>query len=293
MCDKRRVVGIAALVMVTLFWGMTFTVIKGALDDAAVSLFLGQRFLLAFGMLLLAKPFAKNALNVYTLGRGIFLGLSVVAGYGLQTVALLFTTASKTAFLTGLNVVWVPVIAALFFKKRLEKAKCVGMALAVLGIYLLCGLAGASDFSTVSKGDFYALASAVFFALHILYTGRYAGRCDSYWLAVIQLGTIGAIFGGISLFKGYPLFTWNPEVAWALLLCSFLATVLPFLIQTIVQKWVSPTDTALTFCLEPVFAACFAWALAGEAMGATEFGGAALILTGMIVSEVWPNKKRV
>ena len=285
MKEKQRMLGIAALGLVALFWGMTFIVIKDALGDAAVSLFLGQRFLLAFLMLLLARPIAKEPLSSYTLGRGVLLGLSVVAGYGLQTVALLFTTASKTAFLTALNVVWVPVLALPLFGRKLEMTKIAGMLFAVFGIYLMCGLMGSGSFSSVNKGDLYALVCAVFFALHILYTGRYAARCDSYWLALVQLGTIGVIFGGIALFKGYPLFSWNAEVAWALLLCSFLATVLPFVIQTVVQKWVSPTDTALTFCLEPVFAAGFAWVVGGEAMGIMEFAGAGLILAGMIVSE--------
>lgn len=292
MNSNKRIVGIGGLVLVAFFWGMTFTVIKGALDDVAVSLFLAQRFLLAFFILLLARPLSKQSLDIYTLGRGGLLGLQVVAGYALQTVALLHTTASNTAFLTGLNVVWVPILAVPLFKRRLEPAKAVGALLSVGGIYLMCGLMGKGGFGPVNRGDTYALACAVFFALHILYTGRYAARCDSYWLAVVQLGTIGGIFGVTALVKGYPLFSWNPKIAGALILCSFFATVLPFLIQTIVQKWVSPSDTALIFCLEPVFAALFAWGLAGEAMGRMEFWGAGLILTGMVVSETWKSRKK-
>jgi len=292
MNSNKRIVGIGGLVLVAFFWGMTFTVIKGALDDVAVSLFLAQRFLLAFFILLLARPLSKQSLDIYTLGRGGLLGLQVVAGYALQTVALLHTTASNTAFLTGLNVVWVPILAVPLFKRRLEPAKAVGALLSVGGIYLMCGLMGKGGFGPVNRGDTYALACAVFFALHILYTGRYAARCDSYWLAVVQLGTIGGIFGVTALVKGDPLFSWNPKIAGALILCSFFATVLPFLIQTIVQKWVSPSDTALIFCLEPVFAALFAWGLAGEAMGRMEFWGAGLILTGMVVSETWKSRKK-
>lgn len=292
MNSNTRIVGIGGLVLVAFFWGMTFTVIKGALDDVAVSLFLAQRFLLAFFILLLARPLSKQSLDIYTLGRGGLLGLQVVAGYALQTVALLYTTASNTAFLTGLNVVWVPILAVPLFKRRLEPAKAVGAFLSVGGIYLMCGLLGKGGFGPLNRGDTYALACAVFFALHILYTGRYAARCDSYWLAVVQLGTIGGIFGVTALVKGYPLFSWNPNIAGALILCSFFATVLPFLIQTIVQKWVSPSDTALIFCLEPVFAALFAWGLAGEAMGRMEFWGAGLILTGMVVSETWTSRKK-
>ncbi|VVS92599.1 DMT family transporter [Desulfoluna spongiiphila] len=287
MNGNKRLVGIGGLVLVAFFWGMTFTVIKGALDDVSVSFFLAQRFLLAFGLLFLARPLAKAPLTPYTLGRGMLLGGLVVAGYGLQTVALIDTTASNTAFLTGLNVVWVPILAVPLFKRRLEAPKAVGAVLAVGGIYLMCGLLGGEGIGHVNRGDLYALSCSLFFALHILYTGRYAGRCDSYWLAVVQLGTIGVIFGATALAKGQPLFSWKPEIAVALLLCSFLATVLPFLIQTTVQKWVSPSDTALIFCLEPVFAAMFAWALAGEAMGRMEFWGAALILFGMVVSETW------
>jgi len=292
MNGNKRLVSIGGLVLVAFFWGMTFTVIKGVLDDVPVSFFLAQRFLLAFGLLFLVRPLAKASLNSYTLGRGMLLGGLVVAGYALQTVALIDTTASNTAFLTGLNVVLVPILAVPLFKRRLEVPKAVGAVLAVGGIYLMCGIVGNNGSGVMNQGDVCALACSVFFALHILYTGRYAGRCDSYWLAVVQLATIGGIFGVTALVKGYPLFSWKPEIAGALLLCSFLATVLPFLIQSTVQKWVSPSDTALIFCLEPVFAAFFAWGLAGEAMGRMEFWGAALILLGMVVSETWKKGGR-
>lgn len=293
MNNRKRLLGMGGLVLVAFFWGVTFIVIKGALDDVPVSFFLAQRFLLAFVLLLLARPLVKASPDSYTLGRGALLGLLVVAGYGLQTVALIHTTASNTAFLTGLNVVWVPILAVPLFKRRLELPKAVGAALAVGGIYFMCGLMGKTGGGTMNRGDLYALACAVFFALHILYMGRYAARCDSYWLAVAQLGTIGGIFGVTALAKGYPLFSFRPEIAGALLICSFFATVLPFLIQTTVQKWVSASDTALIFCLEPVFAALFAWVLAGEAMGRMEYWGAALIFFGMVVSETWkPRGKR-
>lgn len=217
----------------------------------------------------------------------------MVAGYALQTVALIHTTASHTAFLTGLNVVWVPLLAVPLFRKRLGLPKALGAMISVGGIYLMCGLMGKGGLGPLNRGDMYALICSLFFALHILYMGRYANRCDSYWLAVVQLGTIGTVFGVTALAKGYPLFTWNPRVAWALILCSFLATVLPFVIQTTVQKWVSASDTALIFCLEPVFAAFFAWGLAGEAMGPVEFWGAGLILMGIVVAEAWkPGRKR-
>jgi len=292
MNGNKRLVGMAGLVLVAFFWGMTFTVIKEALDDVPVAFFLAQRFLLAFGLLFVARPLAKAPLNAYTLGRGVLLGGLVVMGYALQTVALIDTTASNTAFLTGLNVVWVPILAVPLLKRRLEAPKAVGAVLAVGGIYLMCGLLGGEGLAHVNRGDLLALACSVFFALHILYTGRYASRCDSYWLAVVQLGTIGVLCGGAALAKGQPLFSWKPEIAVALILCSFLATVLPFLIQTTVQKWVSPSDTALIFCLEPVFAALFAWVLAGEAMGRMEYGGAALILLGMVVSERWKGGRK-
>lgn len=290
---NKRFWGGCALVLVAFFWGMTFTVIKGALDDTAVSLFLAQRFLLAFFFLLLGYPLLKKPLTLYTAGRGGLLGLLVVAGYALQTVALLYTTASHTAFLTGLNVMWVPLLAVPLFRKKLGLPKALGVVISVGGIYLMCGLMDKGGLGPLNRGDMYSLSCSLFFALHILYMGRYANRCDTYWLAVVQLGTIGTVFGVTAVAKGYPLFSWNPDVAWALILCSFFATVLPFLIQTTVQKWVSPSDTALIFCLEPVFAAFFAWGIAGEAMGAIEFWGAGFILLGMVVAEAWkPGHKR-
>ncbi len=293
MMGNKRCVGICGLAFVAFCWGMTFTVVKDALHDVSVSQFMAQRFLLAFFLLLLARPLSKAPLDLYTTGRGVILGLQVVLGYALQTVALIYTTASNAAFLTGLNVVWVSILAVPLFRRPLELPKAVGALVSVAGIYGMCGLMESGGQGALNRGDLYALICALFFALHILYTGRYASRCDAYWLAVVQLGTIGGVFGVTAVVKGYPLLFWNPEVAWALILCAFFATVLPFFIQTMVQKWVSPSDTALIFCLEPVFAAFFAWALAGEAMGGMAFLGAGLILLGMVISEVWhPGSKR-
>lgn len=274
------------LLTTTFFWGVTFTVVKQAVESVDVFVFLAQRFILAFILILPISAIKGRQLNRRTVRQGCFMGLFLFGAYAFQTVALQYTSASNTAFLTGLNVVMVPVIASLILRHRIAMPIKIAVALSVAGLFLLCGN-GTLDFNA---GDVLAAACAICVSLHLIYTGEFARTSDFYWLTAIQLGMVAMLSSVFALARGKQVLIWYPHLLWTLLVCAVIATVFAFLVQTSMQRYISHTKTALIFCTEPVFAAIYAWFAINERLGLYGIAGALLILTGMVVSIV-PEKE--
>jgi drug/metabolite transporter (DMT)-like permease len=132
---------------------------------------------------------------------------------------------------------------------------------------------------------------AVCVALHIICTGRYARHNDIYWLTAIQIGTVALLSVIIALWQKDRIFVWHPEILWPLIICVLFATIFAFLVQTSMQRITSPTHTALIFCMEPVFAALYAYVTIDERLGLKGLIGAILIFGGMLLAQVsMPDK---
>jgi drug/metabolite transporter (DMT)-like permease len=271
------------LILTTFFWGVTFVVVKDAVSQVDVFIFLAQRFIAASCILLLLCPFLKRPIDGKTLLKGCVLGVMLFGGFAFQTMALQYTSASNTAFLTGLNVVFVPILSAVIFRKTIAAKSLAGAVLAFIGLYLLCATGTSWSFN---KGDMLSLICSVCIAVHIIYTGKYARSYDVYWLTTIQLGVIGLLSLIIAYFTGHDALAWYPEIRDALIICVLFATIFAFSVQTGMQQFISPSSTALIFCLEPVFAAVCAYFLIDENIGVNGLIGAGLILLGMILSEI-------
>lgn len=271
------------LILTTFFWGITFVVVKDAVNQVDVFVFLAQRFIAASFILLLLWPFLKRRIDWKTLLRGSVLGVMLFGGFALQTLALLYTSASNTAFLTGLNVIFVPLLYAIIFRKAIAAKSLAGAVLAFIGLYLLCATGTSWSYN---RGDLLGFACSICIAIHIIYTGKYARECDIYWLTTIQLGVIGLMSLLIAYVTGHDALAWYPEIRNALIICVLFATIFAFLVQTSMQQFISPSSTALIFCLEPVFAAICAYFLIDENIGVNGLIGAGLILAGMILSEI-------
>ncbi|MBW6485592.1 MAG: DMT family transporter [Syntrophobacterales bacterium] len=279
----QRLMADFLLVMTAFFWGITFVVVKEAIRSTGVFVFLSQRFTLAAILmaaicLLLRRPF-----KIELLPRGAIMGFFLFGGYAFQTAALLYTSASNAAFLTGLNVLLLPILGTFFYGYHVSRYTFLGVLLAAVGLYLLSTQGGTLN---PNKGDLLAGICAVSVALHVIYTGKYAGSGDVFWLTAIQLGVVALLSALVSAFIGDRILVWHQEIAWALAITVIFATVFAFLVQTSMQRFTSPTRTALIFCLEPVFAAIYAYYAAGERLGMPGFVGALMILAGMILSEI-------
>jgi drug/metabolite transporter (DMT)-like permease len=277
----RRAKAELLLVLVTLIWGSTFVVVKEALADASPLPFLGIRFTLAGILLFLVM--GRGLGERQALGPGFLLGVFLFAGYLCQTTGLLYTTPSKSAFITGFAVILVPFLQALH-GFRLRAATIAGALLGLAGIYFLVLPSGVH---AVNRGDVLTLFGAVSFAVHIVLVGSYTRRFSFRHLVPVQILVVGLLAAAaLPLNLDFRLH-WTAGLISALLLTAVLATGFAFSVQNWAQQFTPPAHTALIFALEPVFAALTSRLVLGERLGGKVFMGSALILAGMVISEIW------
>ncbi len=269
------------LVTVTMVWGCTFVVVKEALTLASPLPFLAVRFTLAG--LVLALVLAPGRVGRGALSAGVILGVFLFGGYFFQTWGLVYTTPSKCAFITGFGVILVPFIQV-FQGLRLRGATVAGALLGFAGIYFLVLPSG---LGSVNRGDALTLAGALSFALHIVLVGGYTRRHSFRQLVPAQVLTAGALATLALPFGGELRMEWSPGLVAAVLVTALLATGFAFSVQNWAQQFTPPAHTALIFALEPVFAALTSRLVLDEHLGAKAILGSALILGGMVVSELW------
>jgi len=271
------------LLATTCFWGGTFSIVKGAIAHVEVFVFLSQRFTGAFVILLLIASRGGRRPDRATLARGAALGAALLPIYALQTLALRFTSASNAAFLSGLGVVIVPVLASLLLHERTRAALWAAVGLAAAGLLLLT--TGGSWDATFNPGDLLSVACAVCIAGYLILSGRFAPRSDSAWLATVQIGVVALGSLAVAAVNGETVLVWRDDLFGPLVYCILLATVFAFLAQMAAQQVLSPASTAFIICLEPVFAALWSAIADGERLSASGYAGAVLTLAAMLLGE--------
>jgi drug/metabolite transporter (DMT)-like permease len=270
-----------ALIGVAVIWGLTFVTVKNAIILLPPFSFNFYRFSLAtLVMLLFAMPQWKK-LNQSTVKAGLVLGFFVFAGYSFQTVGLLYTSASNAGFITGLSVVFVPLIGIFLSRQFPGTGVIFGAVCATVGLAFL----SAGDLHRFNAGDILILFCAVAFALHIIFVGKYSPHHSTVWLVTWQIAAVAVLSGISALFFEPGVTQFVPAVWPALIITALLATCLAFFLQNYMQRLTSPSHTAIIFTTEPVFAAVFAVWLLQETLHIRAFWGGALILTGMLFSE--------
>jgi drug/metabolite transporter (DMT)-like permease len=281
------------LLLVAFVWGTTFVIVQKAIAFLEPYSFNTVRFFIAAILLLFIIYFFKRSSfrefkNKNLLKSGTILGFWLFLGYGFQTVGLLYTTSSKAGFITGLSVVLVPLFSYVLLKQKLNWQIGFSSLLAVAGLYLLT----IHNSFSLNIGDGYVLLCAVSFALHIVFTGKFAKSFNALCLTVLQLFTVSFLSFITAFFteQWQEIFAVNmllqSEVITALLITSLFATALAFLAQTYFQSFTTPARVALIFAMEPVFAAITAFIVLNERLGSKALIGCILILFGMILSEL-------
>jgi drug/metabolite transporter (DMT)-like permease len=281
------------LVLITLIWGSNFVVIKNALADVSPLFFNAVRMSLA--AVVLAAIFYRELprLTAGALRAGCLVGLFLFLGSELQTMGLKYTTPSKSAFLTGVSVVLVPVLLAVFWKRGINRWTSVGVVLAFVGLYLLTVPASAGaglNLRSMNRGDLLTLGAAVVFAFHIIFVEHaiHAHSTQSQrWqqVTVIQVAVTALLMVITTSFAETVYVTWSPRVLWGIGITGFLSLALAFAIQAWAQQFTPATHTALIFSLEPVFAWLTSFIFLGERLGGRSGLGAACILAGLLISE--------
>jgi drug/metabolite transporter (DMT)-like permease len=209
-------------------------------------------------------------------------------GYEFQTAGLLYTSASKSAFVTGISVVLVPLFLAVFWRRHVNRYTLAGVGAACIGLYLLCvPPAQGPGLAALNRGDLLTLGCAIAFAFQIIVVGRSAQHYGFAHLVPVEIAVCALwMLISIPLAERHGFIRFTPAMLGALAITALLATVACFVVQAWAQRFTPPTHAALIFSLEPVFAGITSYFLIGERLGQRSLLGAALILVGVLASEL-------
>lgn len=271
------------LLLVSLIWGGTFPVIKSAVANIDPYTFVAIRFVIAsilFLIFILKKnPIGDQKLIVY----GLILGTLNAITYTTQTIGLKFISSSRSAFITGVCVVMVPVFAIVF---KIEKFSVINIFAAILCLYGLYILTG-SDIAHMSYGDGLTLICATGAALQIIYLQYISARHPDYKLICFyQILFTAPLPAIIALHTGQFTGILHPAVIFAFFYCVVFATITTLYLQTKYQKYTTATSAALIFSLEPVFATLLSIMLFGEVITRNIIIGGAVMLASVILPEL-------
>jgi drug/metabolite transporter (DMT)-like permease len=297
----KKYIGEIALLFNTLIWGGTFALIKNAFNDISPLLFLGLRFSIAA---LIFLPFVYASVkktNKQTLLAGSVLGFFYFAGFTAQSLGLNLTTATKSGFITGTFVVFIPILQLIIEKRKPKWFNIVSVLLVLVGLILLSSKVKntfhflkqlGADFNI---GDLLTLLCALLFAFQVVYVDVFTKKYDYLPMVFIQLLLTGA--GGFVLSFVFSFtsletirFTLNTTVVTAILYTAIFASIIATVIQLKFQKFVTPTKAGIIFSIEPIFAAIFAYFLLSEKISNFGLIGCVLIFIGLIVSELFSVK---
>ena len=286
IADKKTVLADISLVFVALFWGSNFVIIKQALDVIHPFTYLGIRFIIA--ALLLAPFFWKRLARapVRDYLDGCLIGLFLFGGFAFQTVGLLYTTPANSGFITNTAVIIVPFLYFLVTRRSPGWWAYVGGLLAASGLYLL----SANEVAGLGIGDALTLVCAFLFAGHLVAIGIFVQRSDAIVLAVTQIAFTGvASMTAALIFEPTALMLHQPPAIWgAILYAVVFCTIGAFVTQTYAQRFTPPTHASLILSLEAAFAGLFSYLFWDEIFTMQKLIGAALILAGILTTELRP-----
>jgi len=281
MKNKKRLAQIL-LVFVTLIWGATFIMVKDALNDAGPFAFGTLRFTIAGILTLVIVNKSIFTLTKTEIIGGLICGFCLFCGYAFQNFGLMQTSASKSAFITSVSVLMVPIILYLFNIQKIKMKVWFAVVLATIGLYFLLDPRG----GMMNWGDILTFGCALGFAVHIIFQGYYVKknvRVLPFFLVQAWV-VVGLSFINSLLFE--PIFAiWSPRLISALLVTGIAATFIAILIMIWAQQILNPSETAIIFAMEPVFASLFAIVFAGEVLGVWGYIGGALVVLAVAYGE--------
>lgn len=302
MTRRRASLADMALLGNAIIWGSTFTLMKAMIRSISPIFLLGLRFTLATVALVVFFRFRGARLtggwpaDAHRTRRkvrwwpGALIGTFLFCGYVFQTQGLRYTSAPKSAFLTGLSSAMVPLLAALVYKTRPQFSEVVGVMVATAGLGLMT-LEGA--IGSIGRGDLLTLLGAIGYAAHIVALGHFSEHMSFELLSVMQVGSAAVLSFACCWWMEKPYAEWRPVVVCGILITGFLATALAFTVQAWAQQFTTSTRTALIYMLEPVFAWTTSYLLVGEGLTRRAAVGAVLILGGVLLVEMKPLNPRL
>ena len=286
MTTPRRIELLATvgLLALTAVWGSTFVMIKDVVGRMPVADFLAVRFVVAALAMLLLFPRQVGRLNGRQWRRGLLLGGIYGAGQLLQTWGLALIAPSVSGFVTGMYVVFTPILATMLLRQRMPVAVWIAVLLATAGLALLA-LHGVS----INLGVWLTLASAVMYALHIVWLGQWSQTDEAFGLSAVQMIAIAVVCLLATLPQG-PVLPPDGRAWLAVLYMALVAGAAAMLMQTWAQAHLPATRAAIVMTTEPVFAAGFAVAFGTDVLSWRMLVGGALVLAAMYMVELMPRR---
>jgi len=281
---KIKVFLYLGLLATTAVWGGAFLVMKDSLVRQDVYSFLASRFILAAAFMFIYKPKSLTGLDRKFVKRAILIGILLCSGFIFQTFGLTQTTVSNTGFITGLYLVFTPLISWLILKREIFKVQWLAVLVATIGLYLI-----SFNGISVGIGEILVLISALLFAGQIVALGEWSDGENTYALTLIQILVSAIIFFALSLKDGFQL---PPDNAvWsAVFYTAFFATFLGFLIQTKAQSVMSATVAGVLLAMETPFALFFGLYFDNDPITFRIISGGTLVLIAMALV-IWSDSK--
>lgn len=282
---RIRTLAMLGLLAMTAVWGSTFVLIKDVVARMPVADFLAVRFAVAALAMLVLFPRQVGRLGRAQVLRGLLLGAIYGAGQLLQTWGLSLIAPSVSGFVTGMYVVFTPILATVLLRQRMAGAVwlAVGMATAGLALLSLNGL-------SVDPGVWLTLASAALYALHIVALGQWSRADDAFGLSAVQMVAIAAVCLLATAPHGGPTLPPDRAAWYGVLYMALIAGAGAMLMQTWAQAHLPAARAAIVMTTEPVFAAAFAVALGSDALTWRMLAGGALVLAAMYLVELMPRR---
>jgi drug/metabolite transporter (DMT)-like permease len=248
---KSRNMLYLAMLGAAAVWGGSFVIMKDSLEKQDVFSFLASRFILASILMFMYRPTALRGLSKRFVLRGIFAGILLGSGYIFQTFGLTNTTVSNTGFITGLYLVFTPLISLIVLRRHVIRIQWLAVLLAFIGLFLI-----SYNGVSLGRGETLVLISAMLYGAHFVALGEWSDGGNTYALTLIQIATLGVMASLFTIKDGFQLPP-DSSVWLAVLFTAFFATFLAFLVQTKAQSVMSATAASVLLATETPFAVIF------------------------------------
>ena len=282
---KSKLTLYIAMISIAAVWGSSFVVMKDSLERQNVFSFLSSRFILAALLMFLYKPGVFRRLTKKFITRGIIAGILLGSGYIFQTYGLTKTTVSNTGFITGLYLVFTPLISLLILKRHVLKIQWLAVLIATIGLFFI-----SYNGVTIGVGEILVLISAVIYGAHFVALGEWSDGENTYALTLIQVVTVAVLTSIFAFRDGFQIAP-DSTVWLAILYTAFFATFLGFLVQTKAQSVMSATVASVLLATETPFAVFFGLYFHDDLLTLRIITGGLLVMAAMALV-IWSDNKK-
>jgi drug/metabolite transporter (DMT)-like permease len=282
---KSRNMLYLAMLGAAAVWGGSFVVMKDSLEKQDVFSFLASRFILASLLMLIYRPTALRGLSKRFVLRGILAGILLGSGYIFQTFGLTNTTVSNTGFITGLYLVFTPLISLIVLRRHVIRIQWLAVLLAFIGLFLI-----SYNGVSIGRGETLVLISAILYGAHFVALGEWSDGGNTYALTLIQIATLGLMASLFTIKDGFQLPP-DSSVWLAVLFTAFFATFLAFLVQTKAQSVMSATAASVLLATETPFAVIFGLYFNSDPLTLKIISGGILVM-GAMALVIWSDARK-